>query len=559
MEKSISKHWLLFGIVLLIGIFVRFVGLGEVPVGFHRDEAFLGYNSYSIASTGKDMNGNFLPLHLESFIYSPAGYSYISAPFIKIFDLSPLSVRFASAFFGSLTIFITFLLTKLLFEKYRYRNSLAIISSLMLALSPWHINLSRTATENTLVVFFVSLGTLLFLSFIKRTNYVVLFLSFVSFGLTLLIYQAPRAFLPLFIPLLILSFMKIKIYRRKFIPIVFLYIIFILAPLLMILSSPELSLRIKTLNIFDHPQTQLTIDENLREDGISNTPILVSRIFHNKIVNYSSLFLDNYFKHFSFDFLFTDKGFPDRYRVPSNGLLHLIELPLILFGTWFILRTHRKVGICLIGWVALSPIGSALTFDDIPNLQRSMLVFPALSIISAFGLLNLYLVLRRYKYSTFLIIILSLVSAYSVFFYLHQYWVHQIVHRPWYRQEGYKELVGKVNEILPSYSKAVITNRESAPSIFFLFFSKYDPQTFQNETKNINTEHSDSVNFNKYIFTDEECPLKIDVRNAKQILTGEKDALYVNSGLCTLPKVAQIIKTIKRADNSVVFYLLKVE
>ena len=269
------REYVYLFLILILGIVLRLHSLGEVPVGFHRDEAFLGYNSYSLLKTGNDINGNFLPLHLESFLYSPAGYSYISAPFIKIFDLSPFSVRFASAFFGSLTILVTFLLTRLLFDKYKYKNYLASTSSLIIALSPWHVNLSRTATENTLVVFFISLGSLFFFYWIKKNNFTILILSFISFGITLLIYQAPRAFLPLFIPLLIISFLKWKMNKKKIIHVIFLYSIVILTPLLVILSSSDLSLRIRILSIFNHPETQLTIDENLREDGISDTPIFI--------------------------------------------------------------------------------------------------------------------------------------------------------------------------------------------------------------------------------------------------------------------------------------------
>src|SRR6185369_15079315 len=95
-------------LITAIGFFLRFYHLGGVPVGFHRDEAFLGYNAYSLLLTGKDMSGNLLPIHLQSFIYSPAGYSYASIPFILLFGLSEFAVRFASALFGTATIVLVY-------------------------------------------------------------------------------------------------------------------------------------------------------------------------------------------------------------------------------------------------------------------------------------------------------------------------------------------------------------------------------------------------------------------------------------------------------------------
>ena len=107
---------ILFGIISL-GFFLRFVSLSTFPHALHRDEAFLGYNAYSILKTGRDMTGDLFPLHLKSFIYSPGGYSYFSIPFIDLFGLNEFSIRFASAFFGSLSIIIVFLLTKEIFYK----------------------------------------------------------------------------------------------------------------------------------------------------------------------------------------------------------------------------------------------------------------------------------------------------------------------------------------------------------------------------------------------------------------------------------------------------------
>ena len=221
-------------VFLLAGI-LRFYRLGEIPAGFYRDEAFLGYNAYSILQTGKDMSGNFLPIHLQSFLYSPAGYSYFSIPFIKIFGLNPFSVRFASAFFGTLTVLMTYFLVKKMFDKLAFGNKLSVISAFLLAISPWHINLSRTATENTIVVFFIALGSWLYLLYLKNNKFLLLILSFLFFVLTLLIYQASRAFLPFFIPLIVILFWQNKLLFKRLVFIVSLFLLTIILPLFLIL------------------------------------------------------------------------------------------------------------------------------------------------------------------------------------------------------------------------------------------------------------------------------------------------------------------------------------
>lgn len=550
--------------IFLIGFLLRFYRLGEVPVGFHRDEALLGYNAYSILKTGKDINGIFLPLHLESVIYSPAGYSYFTIPSIYIFGLNPFSVRFPSAFFGSLTIILTFLFVKELFRDNKYFSSydLALLSSLFLAFSPWHINLSRTVIENTIVVFLVTLGTYIFLKWVRNKKNYLLFLSFFSFGIGLFVYQAARAFLPLFLPLLILLFIKnnrIKIY------LFLLFILLIILPLFLVLISPNLTSRINSLSIFKNPETQLILDEGIREDGVSNVSSIITRTFHNKAIGYSSLFLQNYFKHFSYDFLFTENHFPERFKTSRMGLLYIFELPLIFFGVYFLFKTKKRESLIIFAWILLAPIGSSLTFDDVPNFQRTLIIFPALSVVCAAGLI--FLLQLKIRYKKFLQGILLVFFSYSILFYLHQYYVHDLRRKPWLMNDGYKELVAKVNSYLPNYKKTIITNRETAPTIFFLFYSNYDPGSFQKETKGKFGADSDSVNFYKYVFTDKECPLRTLVYGEKTneklydgLNTGEKGVLYVNDGNCKPPAIpVNELSNIKRSDGSVAFRIFEVK
>ena len=551
-------------LIFFLGAVLRFAFLGTVPVGFHRDEAYLGYNAYSILKTGRDISGNFLPIHLQSYLYSPAGYSYFAIPFVWAFGLSAFSVRFASAFFGSCTILLIYFTVRDLFFRFtkgeRFKKNaknIALFSAGFLAISPWHINLSRTTTENTLVTFFTVLGFLLFLRYLKKWNWLFLFLSFLSFFITLFIYQAPRAFLPLFIPFLVLMFWN-KISGLRKIIIFILYAIVIIVPVFVILQSPALSTRVRTLNIFEHPQTKIMINDWVLTDGVTKIPYVLTRIFHNKITGYVLTFSENLANHFSYGFLFADKGFPDRYRIPSTGLLYPFEIFLIFLAVIRLFSTESSIGILLIGWIIISFSGTALSFDDIPNLQRTLMAVPAFSVLSGFGLYELSELFKSNKIHRIGLICMSVVILYSVGFYVVQYYSYGKNYRSWYRQDGYKKLVDKVNSNIGGYKKAVITSREESPTIFFLFFSAYDPQRFQNETKDANMFVSDSVNFSMYEFTKEQCPVRIDTITKQ--LTGRPDILYVNSSLCgEAPKGARLLDELYRTDGSKVFQILKVE
>ncbi|MFH2061503.1 MAG: phospholipid carrier-dependent glycosyltransferase, partial [Candidatus Beckwithbacteria bacterium] len=130
--KKLDKIFL--GLIVFLAIFLRFVNLGSNPPSLYWEEAALGYDAYSILKTGKDFHGNPWPLvAFESFgDYKPSLYFYTTVPFIALFDLTPLAVRFPSALFGSLTVLLVFLFAKQFFKK----PTVPLLSALFLCLSP---------------------------------------------------------------------------------------------------------------------------------------------------------------------------------------------------------------------------------------------------------------------------------------------------------------------------------------------------------------------------------------------------------------------------------------
>ncbi len=548
--------------MLLTGIFIaafllRFYQLGDYPKGFHRDEAFFGYNAYSLFKTGRDISGNFFPLHLASYLYSPAGYSYLAIPEIAIFGLNEFSVRFPSAFFGALSTPLFYILLKQFFIHYRYKEQLSIIASVLFAITPWHITLSRTTTENTVVLFFLLLGLVFFFHWRNKQTLPFLLVSSLSFFVTVFLYQAPRAFLPFFLPFLFLSLAYKQ--ARKQIKVLLILFILIVLPILYVISSSHLSLRIASLGLTSSPEASLVLTEAIHRDGEEGIPSHIVRVFHNKPLIFSDIFFTNYFSHFSYSFLFTDSGYPDRYRVPGIGLLLLVTLPFLLYGFFELLKSNRQEGLFLLGWIILTPIGSALTFDDVPNLQRTLFMLPPLLTGISFGIVSFFHIVQKNKtLSTILLFVVVFFTSFFFARYLHQYYVHGNAYRPWYRQDGYRELVAKVNKYLPGYKKAIITDRESAPAIFFLFYSAYDPALFQKETRNTSMRDFDRINFGEYEFSQEECPFPTPkTPPAKKKVIVEKDVLYVNSGLCDKAEKAEYLDMIKREDNSTVFEILQ--
>ena len=174
-NKIFDRKVILIGIVF-IALFLRFFELGINPPSLTWDETAWGYNAYSLGIDGRDEFGRFLPLdYLESFgDFKPPVYAYLDIIPVKLFGLNEFAARFPSALFGTLTVLITFFLAKRIFSHQsktsfwlvqnlftpsgKRRDSgvvayappqndewIPLLSSLLLAISPWHINLSLAA------------------------------------------------------------------------------------------------------------------------------------------------------------------------------------------------------------------------------------------------------------------------------------------------------------------------------------------------------------------------------------------------------------------------------
>jgi len=145
MTKLINKHReiILITFILLFAFFLRVYKLSQTPDGFHADEASFYINALSISKTGADEDGVKYPLSLSSLIDpKPALFSYFEIPFINIFSDQIFASRLPSVILGILSIGIVFLLLKKLADE-----KVALVSTAVLAFSPWHIIVSRGTQE----------------------------------------------------------------------------------------------------------------------------------------------------------------------------------------------------------------------------------------------------------------------------------------------------------------------------------------------------------------------------------------------------------------------------
>lgn len=450
----LNKNIILLFLIILLAAFLRFWQLGKNPPGLYDDEVSLGYNAYSILKTGRDEYGNFLPFIFRSLnTYNPAFAVYTLVPSIAIFGLNEFGVRFPSAFLGTLTVILTYLLVRKLFRKV----STALVASLLLAISPWHLHFSRFYHEANIMIFFTLLGLLLFLYADSQRRF--LYFSAASFGIAFNTSHGAKLWVSLFV-LLILVVFKNKVLKFK----------------------KQLLLPVVILIIFVMPQIINVRDSLIRPSSVG--------IFNK--ANVFDTFIRGYLDHFSLNFLFTRGDYIGRHSVPGMGQVYIFELPLILVGLWRLLRIKDQTSRFLLAWFVISPIPASLAIPT-PHAGRALTFLPLLSIFAAYGWETLRSVEVKtiYKLSSF--VLLFIVAIYNISTYFHLYWKHYPKEKALDWSDGHKSMVQYIDKFYDQYDSIAITRNLGYSYIHLLFYMKYDPARYQIQSEDKN--HFDKFEF----------------------------------------------------------------
>ncbi len=497
-KKIIS---LFLGAIFLIAFILRFYSLSSVPNGFHIDEASLGYNGYSLLLTDKDENNQKLPLYIDMFGDNrPSGYHYLTEIPIKFLGLNEFSTRFPGAIFGTLTVISFFFLSQLLFKS----KKVSLISSLLLAIASWHVVLSRASAETIVSLFFIISGLALLLLGLQKQKSIYCFAAAATVSVSFFFYHTSRVFVPLifFASIVYLYPDWIKSIKKYKISLLLSFFILSFISFSLVFLIKGGAGRFSQVNVFSYPETRLVLEEQIREDGISRAPVSLTRAFHNKAINYSLAFVSNYFDYFSGKFLFIQGGLPSWYKVPGLGLIYIVELPFILIGLFYLFLSKNRYHKFPLIWLFLAPVTAALTVDDIPNIQRAIVMFPIIELIAAYGFISFidrFSGLNRKALTIFFAILLFLNFSY----FIHQYFIHSGIHRNWYRNEGFGQMVNLVKKDYARYDKIIVTKSLGGIYPLVLFYMEYDPSLYQKEGS---LKDKSNMGFGKFFFADSECP-----------------------------------------------------
>lgn len=472
-----SRRILLLILVIIFGFTLRLWRVESIPPGVNRDEASIGYTAFSILKTGRDEYGISYPLSIKSFgDWKLPLYIYLDIIPVGLFSLNEFSVRLPSIFFGSLTIFITYLLIKELFYLSKNRDLLALLGAFSLSISPWHIHFSRVASEANISVFLVLLGLLFFLKGIRLRLLFLLFFSSVILSLSLYTYHGSHVFtVILFIALLFILILKRtrKLFVLSFsLPFVLLAVIIFEETILTADKTKFSGLSALSNKYLVYEKVDLTRLEHDYPEALS------VKVLHNKLAFLVGSFWEGYIKGFSPEFLILHGGGNLQHNIPDFGNLYLVELPFMVLGIFILFHKGFQWRWLLLLWLLISPIPAAIT-RDAPHSARMLAILPLPHLLSAIGLIEIIHFISYKNLSKLFIISIAVLYGVNVSTYLDKYFVHFPIKSEFAWGGGYKELVSTINPLESKYKEILMDRPDYSPYIYFLFYNQTDPLTFQ--------------------------------------------------------------------------------
>jgi len=482
------KTKFVLGFVLLIAFFLRVWQIHIIPFGFTPDEASFGYDAYSILKTGRDQWGHLLPIMLESFgDYKLPLYSYLAIPFVSLFGLNIVSTRLPNAMVGVLAVLVTYLMVTKLLKTSKSNNSIALISAFLLAVSPWHVMMSRGAFEANLTTLLMPLGVYFFLRGFETKLFFTL--STLVFGLNLFSYHSARLITPLVLLGLIffnrnelmgkLGFVK-SIWKFK-VPL-FVFGLFLAAAAYTVFVGG--ARRAQDISIFSGAVNEAS-DKRFAYlyQGVSQN---TARVLVNKYQVITNRFFTNYFQYFSPKFLVIDGPAEATYgMLPGRGIIYWFELPLLLAFFWTLAKASQNKSFrFLLFWVLVAPIPAALTVGSGYAANRAETMLPVLTVIAAIGFLEMYKILTRKLNPKLVTFVYSFICLFSLLSFSVDYFKASPYKSSKAMLWGRLDAAYWLSQKSQGFSNIVVSRSLSEPHIYIAFANVWDSKQYQENSKN---------------------------------------------------------------------------
>ncbi|MFH2085972.1 MAG: glycosyltransferase family 39 protein [bacterium] len=525
-------------LILALAAFLRLFMLTSVPPSLNWDEVSMGYTAYSLSQTGMDEWGQRLPLLFRSYgEWKSAVYIYLLVPMVKFFGMNAWSVRLPSAIAGILAVYLTYLIGKKI-----YSEKVGLWSAFFLAISPWHLLLSRPAFEANVSLTLILAGLYLFLRFNLESKVYLLISSAIALGLAPHTYNSAKVVVPILALYLIWS---TKLHKNLKQLVIFLGVLTLFAaPLFIDLFSGRSQFRYSQVGV----STDIKgLNEFINYRKNPHLPPIVGKLLFNRYTYSLSRASYNGLSYFNPAFLLVEAGDHNQHHVRNFGVLYVAEFIFVLSGLLTLFsKKSRLINFLPLVIIGLGIIPAALTRDQ-GHVLRSLLTLPGWQLLAGLGIASL----QPSKFKKCLLCLL-IVQAF-IFMLAYFIWYPQTFARDW--QYGHKEVAGYLRLHENEYDKIVMTKWYGEAQLFLAFYNKWDPLRYQQDNiPNLRYESEGKIwldqlpeySLGKYTF--KYLNWQAEDKSEKTLYIGKGDDFYIDS---------KIVKTINFPDGTPAFVLVE--
>ncbi|HKD67136.1 MAG TPA: glycosyltransferase family 39 protein [Candidatus Binataceae bacterium] len=439
----------LLAVALVVGIGLRTVALDRVPAGFNQDEACNGYDAYSLLRTGRDQHGNLLPVAIQAFNdYRMPLFDYSLVVPVGLFGLRPVSVRLGAALWGIADLVAVATIASMLVG---LRG--AAVAVALLAISPWHLPISRFGHEAITASATTSLAAAAFFLAIRLRRARWLAVSAVMFGLSLYSYSITKAFvLPFILWIAAFHWRELSRFRKQALAgLIVIVICAIPQAWALWRNYPQMMARYHSVSILGLP-----VGLRLR------------------------LFGQGLLFNFSPHFLFQNGSSDISLHPPGYGQLLVAQAAMLFLALCALMDAKfRRVAMFLFGWLAIAAVTAVLILPFGHPLHTLLMLTP-LTLLCALGMVFLFDLaaanrLARLLVAAAIVTAMLVQGAKFLNFYFRDY--------PGLAAYDFQYGLGPTVAHAAALGSGplVITHNINQPYIYVLFFTKYPPQRFQHE------------------------------------------------------------------------------
>lgn len=150
-----TRNWIILLVIALVAVVLRLYAIDRLPPGLFGDEAVEGLDALDVLA------GNFA-IWFHAHLGREPLFVYLVAASYRAFGVSPLSTRLPAIVAGLLTVPAAFLFAREwarhVFGEGARAFRIAVFSTALIAISFWHIQMTRDAHRTTLLPLVESIG-----------------------------------------------------------------------------------------------------------------------------------------------------------------------------------------------------------------------------------------------------------------------------------------------------------------------------------------------------------------------------------------------------------------